>query len=221
LRRLRGPALIVAMMAWAVAAHIGSAGIGDADFNAALAVAPLVLLVVVPLCRLPRLAAIAGGALLVAGLAWLWPAMRGQVALLYYLQHLGIHLALGALFGRSLFGPGEALATRMARSIYNGVISARKVRYTRGVTIAWTIFFFANALVSTLLFVFAPAEVWSTHANLLTGPLVGLMFAGELLCRRCLLPPEERPGLAQIIAAYRQQTASQPRQPDQAAVPRP
>lgn len=211
IRRLRGPALVVTMVAWAVAAHVGSAGIGDADVNAAIAVAPLVLAAALPLAQLSRTAAFAAGALAIALLAWQWPALRGQVALLYYLQHLGIHLALGILFGRSLFGPGEALATRMARTIYNGVISERKARYTRGVTIAWTLFFFANAMVSTGLFFLAPATVWSVHANLLTGPLVGLMFAGEMLCRRLSLPPEERPGLAQIVAAYRRHTGD--RQP--------
>lgn len=207
LRAIGAITTLAAMGAWAVAAHVGSAGQGNADANAALAVAPLVAAAALPLLRLPRAFAAGGLALLTGLLAALWPALRGQVALLYYLQHLGIHLALGLLFGRSLLGPGEALATRIARSIYNGAISERKARYTRGVTVSWTVFFLANALVSTGLFLFAPAEVWSVHANLLTGPLLGLMFAGEMLCRRCLLPPEERPGLAQIVAAYRRQSA--------------
>lgn len=202
--RLRAVAVAVLMGAWTVAAHYGSAGAGNADFNAALGVLPLVLMFGVALWQLPSrtvrlLAAPAGGVLLV----WLWPQLRDNVALLYYLQHLGAHLALAALFGRSLFGPGEALITRLARSIYGGTISARKVRYTRQATIAWTLFFIANASVSTLLFLFAPTQVWSLHANLLTWPLIGLMFVAELLWRRRVLPPEERPRFADIVAAYR------------------
>lgn len=208
--KLRGLAVVVFVAAWAVAAHYGSAGGGNPDLNAALGVAPIALCLALLLWRGPtRLGIAAGGVAGIALLVWQWPQLRENIPFLYYLQHLGAHLALGTLFGRSLLGPGEALATRIARSIYGGVISARKVRYTRQVTIAWTAFFFGNALVSTGLFLLAPPRIWSMHANLLTWPLVGLMFAAEYLWRRCVLPPEERPGLAAIIKAYRRLTQQQ------------
>lgn len=207
--RLRDLGVLLLMLAWVIAAHVGSNGWGNADFNAGVALLPIVAAVLMALWRLlpPALRAV-GAVALAALLAWLWPQLRHNVALLYYLQHLGIHVALGVLFGKSLIGPGEPLITRMARRIFPQPLSDRKVRYTRGATLAWTLFFFLNALVSTVLFIWAPPAIWSVHANLLTGPLIGLMFLGEHLVRLRLLPPHERPGLADIVQAYRRESAS-------------
>jgi len=203
-RWLQVLAWILLWAAWSAAAHMGSAGLGAPDLNAALAVAPLVLAAFVLLWQARRrwwslpVAAAAVGVL-----AWLWPGVRQSVSLMYYLQHLGAHLALAALFGRTLFGPGEALITRLAR-MADGELSERKARYTRNVTIAWTVFFLANALLSTLLYALAPIAVWSVHANILTLPLVALMFGAEFAVRQFALPAHERPGLVESIRAYRE-----------------
>ncbi|MBT9463849.1 MAG: hypothetical protein IV113_07460 [Hydrogenophaga sp.] len=204
------------MAAWVVAAHVGSAGWGNADFNALVAVLPIAVALLMALWRWPQWPVRAAGVLgLLALVAWLWPQLRHNVPLLYYLQHLGIHVALGVLFGKSLLGPGDALITRLARRIFDHELSDRKVRYTRNVTLAWTLFFFINALVSTLLFIWAPAAIWSVHANLLTGPLVGAMFVIEHLWRMCVLPPHERPGIADIVRAYRRESAQRGAGPSQ------
>ncbi len=205
---LRDLGALLLMVAWVIAAHVGSNGWGNADFNAAVAVLPIAVAVLMALWRLPHWAVRGAGVLaLGALLAWLWPQLRHNVALLYYIQHLGIHIALGVLFGKSLLGPGDALITRMARRIFGTELSERKLRYTRGATLAWTVFFFANALVSTGLFIWAPPAIWSIHANVLTGPLIGLMFLGEHLVRLRVLPPHERPGLADIRRAYQRESA--------------
>lgn len=207
--RLRESGMLLLMLAWIVAAHAGSSGWGNADFNAAVAVSPIAAGLLMALWRVPPwVVRMAGGLVLAGVMAWLWPQLRHNVPLLYYLQHLGIHVALGVLFGRSLLGPGEALITRMARRIYPDGLSERKLRYTRNVTLAWTLFFFLNALVSTLLFLWAPTAIWSVHANLLTGPLIGAMFLVELVWRRLVLPPHERPGLADIVRAYKRESAA-------------
>lgn len=213
---LRNLGVLLLMVAWVVAAHVGSAGWGNADFNAVVAVLPIAVALLMALWRWPQWAVRAAGVLAVLALvAWLWPQLRHNVPLLYYLQHLGIHVALGVLFGKSLLGPGEALITRMARRIFAHELSERKVRYTRGVTLAWTVFFFVNALVSTLLFIWAPAAIWSIHANLLTGPLVGVMFLVEHIWRMCVLPLHERPGIADIVRAYRRESAQRSSGPSQ------
>lgn len=203
---LRAIAVALLFAAWAVAAHYGSAGNGIADINTALALLPIVAVAGLLLGRLRpvwlALATALAGLWLLGGL---WPQLRENVALLYYLQHLGTHLALATLFGRTLLGSDEALITRIARSVF-GEISERKRRYTRQVTIAWTVFFLANTLLSTLLFIFAPPAVWSIHANLLTAPLIGLMFIGEYLVRLRKLPAAERPSFVTAIRAYRATT---------------
>lgn len=206
-RLLKVTAVAVLLASWAVAAHYGSAGKGSPDFNAALGVSPIVAMFAMLLWRVRHPAFMGIGALgAVALLIWLWPLLHQNVPALYYVQHLGAHLALGVLFGRSLLGPGEPLITRIARTLSAGGISALNARYTRQVTAAWTCFFFGNALISTLLFWLAAPAVWSIHANLLTGPLVALMFLAEHLWRMRILPPEERPSIATAIRAYREGT---------------
>ncbi len=210
---LRGLAVVFLLIAWAATAHYASSGGGHPDLNVGLGVLPLAFVAWLLLWRinsawLRGLSLFATAALLV----WLWPQFRQNIPLLYYIQHLGTHVALGTLFARTLFGPGEALITRIARKVFNGKISARKARYTRQVTIAWSAFFFGNALLSTVLFLFAPLNIWSVHANLLTGPMTGLMFLAEYLVRLRVLPPEERPSFLASIRAYRADM-SQPERP--------
>lgn len=215
---LRDLGALLLMAAWVVAAHVGSAGWGNADFNTAVAVLPIIVALFMALWRVPGWGWRVAGALAVCGvLAWFWSPLRNNVPFMYYLQHLGIHVALGVYFGKSLLGPGEALITRMARRIFSHELSERKLRYTRNVTLAWTLFFFGNALVSTVLFLFAPTAIWSVHANLLTGPLIGVMFLIEHVWRRCVLPPHERPGLSDVVRAYRRESA----QPAAPATPPP
>ncbi len=205
---LRGLVIAGLAIAWAVAAHLGSAGAGHPDVNAALAVSPIVAAIAMMLWRLPRALAIPGLLALGGALAGFWPTLRENVAALYFVQHVGINLALAALFGRSLLGPGEALITHIARVAFGGDISARKARYTRQVTIAWTLFFVANAALSSLLFVALPIAGWSVFANLLGAPLIGAMFLAEHIWRQRVLPPEERPSLAMVVRAWRARSST-------------
>ncbi|MCB4360012.1 COG4648 family protein [Quatrionicoccus australiensis] len=205
---LRSLAVGVLVVAWAILAHYGSAGDGPADFSAALATAPILAFVVILLWRVgqPLLIGL-GGLLILALLALSWPTLRQNIALLFYVQHLGTNLALGTLFGRSLIGNGDALVTTFAKLAHDGVISEAKARYTRQVTVAWTIFFFGSAALSTVLILFAPTVVWSVFVNLLSTPLLVLMFAGEHLIRNRVLPPEDRSSIADTIRGYRASAA--------------
>ena len=191
-------------LAWAVAAHAGSIGWGNPDFNAVVALLPIAAALAIASRRGPYRHAARLGLVAFFGLlaAW-WPQVRGNVAFLYLIQHLEINLALAAFFGCSLSGPGDALVTRLARLAEGPDLSALKVRYTRQVTVAWTVFFVANAAVSALLYALAPAAVWSVYANILNGPIIALMFLGEHLCRRFVLPPHEQPSFAAVIRAWR------------------
>lgn len=201
---LRGLALLCIVIAWAFLAHQGSTGESHPDFSAALATAPLVALVVMLLWRVGNpLWITLGGLGVLALLAATWPYLRQNVALLYYVQHVGTNLALATLFGRTLLGQRQALVTGFALMAHHGVISPAKARYTRHVTIAWTAYFFLTAFVSTALFWLALPNAWSIFANLLTLPLIGLMFAVEHICRQHFLPPEDRSSIADTIRGYR------------------
>jgi len=202
---LRGLVLAALMAAWAISAYFGSTGQGRPDFNTAVGVAPFIAVFAMLLWRVRHpLGMAAGGLLVAAALVGLWPSLRQNVALLYFIEHLGTNLALAALFGKTLFGPGEPLITQFARIVNNGVLSARQLSYTRQATLAWTGFFIANATLSTLLYALASHAVWSFYASLLTAPLIGLMFAAEHLWRMHALPPEERPSIADVFRVWRQ-----------------
>ena len=201
---LRGLGVAALAVAWAVGAHVASASGEPSHWGAALAIAPLALALGLALWRLPHrwLAALAAGAAL-ALLAWTWPALTSEVALLYFVQHVGVNLLLAAFFGRTLSGPGESLITKLARQVHGGVLSERQVAYTRWVTKAWTVFFLSLVAVSTALFLLAPVAVWSVFANLLGAPLIGAMFVGEYLWRLRCLPAHERSTFADAVRAWK------------------
>lgn len=206
---LRSLALVALMAAWAITAYLGSTGQVSPDVNTAVGTAPFVIILAMLLWRLRHPLGVAAGGLLAAGtLAWLWPSLRQNATLLYFIEHLGTNLALAALFGKTLFGRGEPLITRFARIVNDGVLSACQLRYTRQATQAWTLFFLANATLSSLLYVLAPHAVWSFYASLLTAPLIGLMFVAEHLWRMRVLPREERPSLAEVARVWRQRTSA-------------
>lgn len=206
---LNAVALVGIFVFWAVAAHLGSAGVGNVDLNAAVALAPLLVCLVLllwPLKRPKLMLALVG---VLMAVFWLcWQHLISHVAVLYYLQHLGTHLAMALFFGKTLAEHQVPLITQLAKRIEGDHLTSLKVTYTRWVTIAWTVFFCVNALVSTFLFVAAPLVVWSFHANLMTGPLIVLMFLGEYAVRVRLLPAHERPSLVDTVRAYRQKNHS-------------
>lgn len=192
------------LIAWALFAHYASAEEGDSDVATALAGASMLAVIVLLLWRVRNRGWLVVGTLAtMALLAGCWPFLRRNVALLYYLQHVGANLALAVLFGRSLFGSGDSLVTHFARLAHYGVLTDAQLRYTRQVTVAWTAFFAMTAALSTILFAFSSATVWSVFANLLGLPLLCLMFVGEYLFRHRVLPPADRTSIADTIRGYR------------------
>jgi uncharacterized membrane protein len=201
---LRGFAVAALALIWVLAAHLGSAGLLRPDLAAALALVPVIAAAwVLPWRAGRRGVAVAGTLGALALLAVLWPALREKAAFLFYLQHLGVNLALAAVFGRTLLRGEEPLISRLSRLAHGGALSAARARYTRRATFAWTLFFLACAAVSSALFWLAPPARWSVFANVLTGPLVALMFGAEYLVRCRVLPAGDRSGLTEAIRAWR------------------
>ncbi|MGE8066813.1 hypothetical protein [Pseudomonas sp. NPDC089569] len=86
------------------------------------------------------------------------------------------------LFGGSLkFGP--PMVERLAR-LSEPQLSDRVVRYTRQVTIAWSVFFLCNGLCAGALTLWAPLSWWMLYTGLISYGLIGLMFAIEWLIRQ-------------------------------------
>lgn len=202
-------AVALAVAASAVAAHVASAVVGPSHWGVALAIVPFAA-VAGAFCwqsahRAPMLALFALG---IGGVLALWPLLAREVEWLYLAQHVAINGLLTLVFGSTLRGARDPLCTRVARLIH-GELDAAARRYTRGVTLAWTLFFALMAGVSLLLFAFAPIAVWSVFANLLTWPLVGAMFVAEYGVRMVLLP-QDRSSILDAIRAYRKAGSSPP-----------
>ncbi|MFC3533865.1 hypothetical protein ACFOLG_16995 [Vogesella facilis] len=129
-----------------------------------------------------------------------------HAAWLYFFQHAGIMTGLGIMFGSTLGSHEGALCSRIARIAIAEPLDARYLHYTWKVTLAWTLYFAASALLSLLLFAFAPLASWALFASLLTPLSLGLMFGGEYLIRLRALPGQPHFSIAQTIRSYRKYT---------------
>ncbi|WP_250441019.1 hypothetical protein [Caballeronia sp. AZ1_KS37] len=201
-RFLRAAGVVAAIVAYQLGAHHAASTPGAHGLGLALVLAPLLLIALnaavrssarawlLPLWALGCMALWLARAPLTAHFGWgLW------------IEHTSFNLALAWMFGRTL-GPGrEPLCTQFATMVH-GKLEPRVARYTRRVTLAWTLFFVATAFVSTMLFAFASIVTWSTFANYLALPLVGLMFVAEYACRRIALPEMEPSSIMDAVRAY-------------------
>ena len=136
------------------------------------------------------LAAAIGGLLLYDN----WPILEKNFSVVYLLQECGMYGLLAAGFGRSLRTGDVALCTRLADKLH-GPLNAAEIRYTRRVTLAWTVFFALMGVTIVVLYASAPRAVWSAFVNFLATPLILAMFAGEYAVRRRALPHTERRGI--------------------------
>jgi uncharacterized membrane protein len=131
----------------------------------------------------------------------LWQRMLLNLDWFYLTQHVVTNLIFAWFFGQTLLAPRTPLITGFAQSIH-GQLPETIQRYTRGVTIAWTLFFLAQIAVSLIIFYLFSLETWSLFANVLNWPLVILMFAGEYICRKIMNPDFQHAGIKESIVAY-------------------
>jgi uncharacterized membrane protein len=184
-------------------AHYTNESAHSGNLGALVAVAPVVLIALALAWRSPRRFTMLGVLALSCIALWAeWPALENHFGLVYWLQHVGMQLILFITFGRTLIAGRQPLCTRFAQAVHVLVTPQHEI-YTRQVTIAWTLFFVAMALVSTLLFFLAPLATWSIFANFLTLPLVALMFIAEYWIRRWVLPEMRHTHILDAVRAFR------------------
>ncbi len=147
---------------------------------------------------------------LVAALLWgFWGALERNFSWVYFLQHAGTYAMLAAVFGVTLVRGRQPLCTRFAEAIH-GSLTPEEARYSRQVTLAWTLFLLAISLVSGALFFLAGIEVWSIFANFLSFPLVMLMFVLEYGIRLRKLPHQKKHSIMDGVRAYWKTPAARP-----------
>ena len=127
--------------------------------------------------------------------------------LLAALPSIALNLMLASVFAATLRRGDAPLIVRIAE-LDSVAVTPQFRRYLHGLTYAWAIFFAAMAGLSLLLMLYAPFEWWSLFVNVLSWPLIGVMFAAEWLVRRIgfrKLPPHTPLYIAARILAYQRQ----------------
>lgn len=194
---------LVALAAYALVSHWLMVNAADAPWAVAALLGPLLL----PLLGMAWRQRHAGLLVLVcAGIVALVLVVAagglGDVKRLYLLQHVGVHLALGAGFAASLRPPGPALITRMALRVHREMTPGMRA-YTAALTGVWVGYFFGMAGLSLALHAWAPWEAWSLLANVLTPLAIGALLVGEHGLRYRLHPEFERVSLMDTVRAFR------------------
>lgn len=197
--RLQVAAALVLIVAYASLSHY--CNVADRrGLGAALALLPFIVLAVSVLRRSKRPLIWASVGVAAAIVLYDWRGLlEKNFSLVYLLQECGMDGLLAVGFGRSLRAGETPLCTRLADRLH-GPLSPAERRYTRQVTVAWTLLFVALVLTTLGLYLTAPLAAWSLFVNFVTLPLILAMFVAELAVRRRVLPPADRGG---ILAAVR------------------
>ncbi len=194
--------LIVGILAlgYALLAHMSTAQGGHGTLGAVLAIGPLGAIAALLAWRSThRVLGLAVWVLALAYLGMHWYELKARFALVYLMQQVGFYCLLAWTFGRTLAPGLTPLCTQMALRVH-GALSAEALRYTRQVTLAWTLFLTAIVVALIAAFLVAPLRAWSAFANFGVPALLVLMFLIEHKVRRHALPGMAH---ASIIATIR------------------
>jgi uncharacterized membrane protein len=201
-RRLQFAAVAVFVIAYAGLSHFSNSNPQARDLATLLALAPMLGLGFLMVWRWNGLLlALLLTAAIVALLRHYWNLLIAEFSIVYLIQQCGFYTLMAWTFGRSLFNDRVPLCTEFADRIH-GPLSPLELRYTRGVTWAWVLFFLGNLGLTFVLFTLASLRTWSFFVNFVSLPLVLLMFVVEFAVRRRVLPQVQRHGLIATLRIY-------------------
>jgi uncharacterized membrane protein len=107
---------------------------------------------------------------------------RSADAILYY--PVVMNAGMLFVFAHSLAYP-PTIVERIAR-LRTPELPPAGVRYTRGVTIAWIVFFVCNGSIALYTALFSSFGTWALYNGAVAYALIAAMFGGELLTRMLL-----------------------------------
>ena len=202
-RIVRWLGIAVVVIGYPLLAHYTNQSAHNEKLGALVSIAPLALIAFVLAWKSPRRPVMLGAlSLSCVALLALWPMLEQHYGLVYWLQDTGIQLILLMTFARTLINGRQPLCTRFAEMVHPPLTRQHEI-YARKVTIAWTLFFASMALTSTLLFFLTPIASWSFFANIMTLPLVVLMFTAEYWIRKYALPDVQNTHILDAVRAFR------------------
>lgn len=101
-----------------------------------------------------------------------------------YLPPVFINLGLMFLFAMTLRGDSMPLVERLMRMEYpNRDLPRPLVHYARNLTRVWVVFFAAIVLISLILAIAAPLEIWSLFTNILSYVFAILLVLAQYVYR--------------------------------------
>jgi uncharacterized membrane protein len=117
--------------------------------------------------------------------------------LLSFLPQVLLSVMFMLIFGRTLRAGSVPLITRISTDMRQGQ-SAVPFRYTRGLTLVWTIFFALLALEGLVLGLFAPPG-WVLKVSAMTWAFIGVFIASEYLYHTRRFPNPRQHGLLDFM----------------------
>ncbi|MBR0567182.1 hypothetical protein J5J83_13750 [Azoarcus sp. L1K30] len=202
MRLVRAVLLAVAFGAYLLLAHFTTAPDEPSTLGALVAIVPYMAIALGLALRSARRALALALWSALSMLLWRnWPLVESRFEWIYFIQHCGTFSLLAIGFGRTLTKDAVPMVTRFAQVIHGDELAPALKRYTRRVTVAWSVFFVAMAGTSALLFFTGPMPAWSLLINVLTPILVAAVFALEFAIRSVVLPPTLRTGLVDSVRA--------------------
>ena len=208
LRILRWLGITALLIGYPFLAHYTNESSHNGTLGALVAIAPVLVIALLLAWRSPQRPLMLGVLALLCVALWAgWSALEQHFGVVYWLQHVGMQIILFMTFARTLMAGRQPLCTRFAEAVHVAPLTPQHIIYARQVTVAWSLFFAAMALISTLLFFLTSLSTWSIFANFLTLPLVALMFIVEYWIRRWLLPHAKQAHFLDALRAYRNTSA--------------
>lgn len=125
----------------------------------------------------------------------------GAIYVLYVIPVI-IPMLLSLVFLRTLLPGKTPLATVIAERARGGMSESVR-RYTRGVTVMWSVLLASLALWSALLPFVASPEVWSLFTGFLNYLIIAVVFMLEFAFRNWHLKDEEPVGFVPFMRTLR------------------
>ena len=99
-----------------------------------------------------------------------------------YFYPVVVNAVLLTVFVSSLFSQ-QTIVEKIAQ-VRDARFSDREIPYARKVTLAWSLFFLVNGCIALTTVFMEDKFYWSIYNGAISYVLMGMMFAGELYCRK-------------------------------------